>query len=267
MSPRCGYTAAARNPADAKDVAVAQPRIPRERSLTYGLVETLGQRIVTGAFATQPFPTEGELSRQYGTSRSVTREAVKMLTAKGLLRARPRQGTNVTLESQWNLLDPDVLRWLLERKFSLQLLAEFTEMRLAIEPAAAALAARRADREAIEQIRAGLERMQAAGQGDDEPVAADIAFHTAVLAATGNRFFAQLDPMINTALRISIRFTNRIKGRTAGIAQHEEVLDAIVAGDAERATLAMRALIGEVLELIATAQAPPSARRSGRSSA
>ena len=238
---------------------MAQPRIPRERSLTYGLVETLGQLIVTGAFATQPFPTEGELSRQHGTSRSVTREAVKMLTAKGLLQARPRQGTSVTPEAQWNLLDPDVLRWLLERKFSLRLLAEFTEMRLAIEPAAARLAARRADPDAVAQIRDGLRRMVAAGLGDEEPVTADIAFHTAILAATGNRFYAQLDPLINTALRISIRFTNRVKGRAAGIAGHEEVLDAIAAGDAERAGLAMHALLSEVLELIEAAAAHPGA--------
>ncbi len=240
---------------------MALTRIPRDRSLTYGLVESLGQLIVTGSFDAKPFPTEGELSRQHGTSRSVTREAVKMLTAKGLLQARPRQGTSVTPEAQWNLLDPDVLRWLLERKFSLQLLAEFTEMRLAIEPAAAALAANRADREAIGHIRAGLERMKAAGQGEDEPVVADIAFHTAVLGATGNRFFAQLDPLINTALRISIRFTNRIKGRTAGIAQHEEVLEAIAAGDAARAALAMRTLIEEVLALIAAASAQGGAVR------
>ncbi len=247
---------------------MALPRIPRERSLTYGLVESVGQLIVTGAYDVQPFPTEGELSRQHGTSRSVTREAVKMLTAKGLLQARPRQGTSVTPEAQWNLLDPDVLRWLLERKFSLQLLAEFTEMRLAIEPAAAALAAKRADREAIGRIREGLERMKAAGQGEDEPVAADIAFHTAVLAATGNRFFAQLDPLINTALRISIRFTNRIKGRAAGIAHHEEVLDAIAAGDAERAALAMRSLVGEVLALITAASAQPgTARKAARRTA
>lgn len=243
-------------------------KIQYERSLTYGLVETMGQLIVTGAFDATPFPTEGELSRQHGTSRSVTREAVKMLTAKGLLQARPRQGTSVTPESQWNLLDPDVLRWLLERKFSLQLLGEFTEMRLAIEPAAAALAARRADGAGIGRIREGLQRMRAAGHGEDEPVSADIAFHTAVLAATGNRFYEQLDPLINTALRISIRFTNRIKGRAAGFARHEEVLDAITAGDAERAALAMRSLIEDVLTLITAASAHPRtprkvARRAG----
>ena len=235
--------------------AVPPPSIPRDRSLTYGLVESLGQLIVTGEFDTRPFPTEGELSRRHGTSRSVTREAVKMLTAKGLLQGRPRQGTSVTPEEHWNLLDPDVLRWLLERKFSLKLLAEFTEMRLAIEPAAAALAAQRADAPALANMRAGFKRMVAAAKGEDETVAADIAFHTAVLAATGNRFFAQLDPLINTALRISIRFTNRIKGRAADISQHEEVLNAVLAGDPGRASDAMRALIAEVLELIAAAGA------------
>ena len=260
-SPGARYTCGAHHGAEPKDTSVALPIIPPDRSLTYGLVESLGQLIVTGAYDTKPFPTEGELSRQHGTSRSVTREAVKMLTAKGLLQARPRQGTRVTPEARWNLLDPDVLRWLLERKFSLQLLAEFSEMRLAIEPAAAALAASRADHAAIGRIRDGLERMKAARHGEDEPVAADIAFHTAVLAATGNRFYAQLDALINTALRISIRFTNRIKGRAAGIARHEEVLDAIAAGDPERAALAMRALVQEVLALIGTASAQTGAAR------
>lgn len=231
------------------------PNIPRDRSLTYALVESLGQLIVTGEFDAKPFPTEGELSRQHGTSRSVTREAVKMLTAKGLLRARPRQGTSVTPEKHWNLLDPDVLRWLLERKFSLELLTEFTEMRLAIEPAAAALAAKRADAPALAGLRAGYQRMTAAAKGEDEAVVADIAFHTAVLAATGNRFFAQLDPLINTALRISIRLTNRIKGRAADLAQHREVLNAILAGDADRASDAMRVLVSEVIELISAASA------------
>ena len=243
---------------------MANPNIPRDRNLTYGLVESLGQLIVTGEFDVKSFPTEAALSRRHGTSRSVTREAVKMLTAKGLLQARPRQGTSVTPEEHWNLLDPDVLRWLLERKFSLKLLAEFTEMRLAIEPAAAAFAASRSDARAFANMRAGFQRMRAAARGEDEPVAADIAFHTAVLAATGNRFFAQLDPLINTALRISIRFTNRIKGRAADIAQHEEVLNAILAGEATRAAGAMRSLITEVLDLISSAEAGGSARRGAR---
>ena len=237
-------------------------RVPGDRNLTYGLVESLGRSIVAGRFESKSFPTEGELSNQHGTSRSVTREAVKMLTAKGLLRARPRQGTSVTSESHWNLLDPDVLRWLLERKFSLPLLKEFTEMRLAIEPAAVALAATRVDAATVARIEASLDRMKAADRGEGDAVEADIAFHTALLGASGNRFFANLDQLVNTALRISIRFTNSIKGRSASIPQHEEVLDAVRAHDAERASAAMRRLILDVLELIAAA-APRNA--GGRS--
>lgn len=237
-------------------------RIPGDRNLTYGLVESLGRSIVAGRFESRSFPTEGELAHQNGTSRSVTREAVKMLTAKGLLRARPRQGTSVTSESHWNLLDPDVLRWLLERKFSLSLLKEFTEMRLAIEPAAVALAAARVDAATVARIEASLERMKAADRGEGDAVEADIAFHTALLGASGNRFFANLDQLVNTALRISIRFTNSIKGRSASIPQHEEVLDAVRAHDPERASAAMRRLILDVQALIAAA-APRNA--GGRS--
>ena len=118
------------------------------QNLTQTIVQNLGKDIVTGRHtADQPFPIEAELCETYGASRSVLREAVKMLTAKGLLSARPRQGTRVQPEENWNLLDPDVLSWLLERKLSLPLLAEFAEMRLAVEPMAAHLAARSASKE------------------------------------------------------------------------------------------------------------------------
>lgn len=223
------------------------------QSLTYGLVEQLGQAVVTGEYAAVGFPTEGELSKQFGASRTVTREAVKMLTAKGLLSARPRHGTVVEPEAHWNMLDPDVLRWLLERKFSLRLLAEFTEMRLGIEPAAAALAARNADAAGLAQIQHGLDRMKASALGEDDPLAADIAFHIAILNATKNPFYRELHELVNTALRISIRFTNRIQGRTASIPSHQDVAEAIFARDAERASAAMRAIIFDVLELIRAA--------------
>jgi len=219
-------------------------------SLTYGLVEALGQAIVTGEYEVSGFPTEAGISAQYGASRTVTREAVKMLTAKGLLSARPRHGTIVEPNGKWNMLDPDVLRWLLERKFSLRLLTEFTEMRLAIEPTAAGLAARKADETAITEIQRGLDRMEKAARGEDDPLSADIAFHIAILNATDNTFYRQLDELVNTALRISIRFTNRIKGRTASIPAHAEVLNAIIRRDPAGAEAAMRQIIIDVLDLI-----------------
>lgn len=219
-------------------------------NLTYELLEELGRAIVTGKYENEPFPIEAELAKRYEVSRSVTREAVKMLTAKGLLIARPRLGTLVQPPSAWNLFDVHVLRWLLDRQVSVELLRQFSQLRIAIEPEAAALAAQFANEEAIHEITLGLERMKAAERGLDDTLNADIAFHVAILRASENPFFIQLRDMVSTALQASIRMTNRIKGRTASVADHEMVRDAIVARDADGARKAMRLLIGEVLTLI-----------------
>jgi DNA-binding FadR family transcriptional regulator len=220
------------------------------RNLTYGLLEVLGRAIVVGDYQDRAFPTEAELAKQHGVSRSVTREAVKMLTAKGLLGARPKQGTFVQPNENWNLFDTDVLRWLLDRKLSIGLLRQFNELRIAVEPQAAALAASRAAPAQVAAIAAGLARMREAERGLDDSLDADIAFHVAVLRASGNPFYTQFRDVVATALRTSIRFTNRISGRTASIADHAAVHDAISRGDAEAAHQAMRYLINDVLSLI-----------------
>ncbi|MDR6788306.1 DNA-binding FadR family transcriptional regulator [Sphingomonas sp. BE138] len=220
------------------------------RNLTYGLHEVLGRAIVVGDYADRPFPNEADIVREHGVSRSVTREAVKMLAAKGLLGARPKQGTFVRPQDAWNLLDPDVLRWLLEREASIDLLRHFNELRIGVEPEAAALAARGATAEQQQAISAGLAQMVAAERGEDDTLDADIAFHVAVLRASNNPFFLQFREMVSTALRTSIRFTNRIAGRSASIAEHTAVRDAILAGDAAAAHETMRGLIVNVLTLI-----------------
>ena len=222
------------------------------QSLTYEMVQRLGQEIVTGVYGPDnPFPIEAVLCKRLGASRSVLREAVKMLTTKGLLNARPRQGTWVEPESNWNLLDPDVLRWLLDRKFSPALLLEFSQVRLAIEPMAASLAARHADDGAKAAIMAALDRMCAADHGEDDPLESDIAFHAAILRASGNRFLDQLRDLTDAALRTSIRLTNRRKGvRLASIADHQRVAVAIMAADPDAARQAMTDLLLEVMVLI-----------------
>jgi len=227
------------------------------RNLTYGMLDALGRAIVTGVYDGKRFPTEAELTIQHGVSRSVTREAVKMLTAKGLLSARPKQGTIVQPAASWNLFDADVLRWLLERKFSIALLRHFNELRLAIEPAAAALAAVNTDAEAKTLIRVGYDRMVAAEAGDDDPLDADIAFHLAILRGSDNPFFVQFQEVVSTALRTSIRFTNRFKGRSASLPAHKAVLDAIEVGEQLAARSAMKAIIDDVVALIANAAIAP----------
>jgi DNA-binding FadR family transcriptional regulator len=236
------------------------------QNLTYGIANELGIAIVTGLYlAGSPIPIEAQLCRKYGASRSALREAVKMLAAKGLLGARPRRGTWVQPEEKWNLLDPDVLGWLLERKYSAALLIEFTEIRLAVEPGAATLAARVAGREEKAAIRHAIERMHAADRGDDDPLDSDIAFHVAVLRATRNRFYAQLTGFTATALRFSIQTTNRYKGvQLASIADHKKVADAILAGKAVAAGQAMHKLIQEALDLICKREAQQATRRLAR---
>jgi DNA-binding FadR family transcriptional regulator len=224
------------------------------RNLTYGMLDMLGKAIVIGQYDDRPFPTEADLAKQYDVSRSVVREAVKMLGAKGLLTARPRKGTTIQSTDRWNLFDIDVLRWLLDRKFSLTVLRQFSELREAIEPAAAALAAGAHTPDGLAMIEAGYARMEAAEHGDDDPLEADIAFHIAILRASANPFYAQFRDVVTTALRTSIRFTNRFKGRTASLPQHKLVLDAITDRKPEEARAAMAALIADVMVLISDAE-------------
>ena len=236
----------------------------RGQSLTHQITHNLGIAIVTGVYsADNPIPIEADLCRKYNASRPVLREAVKMLTAKGLLVSRPRLGTRVRPEDHWNMLDPDVLEWLLERKSSPGLLMEFNQIRLAVEPGAAALAARVATAADKAALNAAIGRMQAAEDGNDDPLDSDIAFHVAVLRASRNRFYAQLAGFIASALRFSIRTTNRYKGvRLASSADHKKVADAIIAGRPDAASDAMRKLIQEAMDLI-NRRAKPQRKRRG----
>ncbi len=231
-------------------------------NLTRTMLDTLGKAIVTGRYEDRPFPTEAEIAKAHGVSRSVTREAVKMLTAKGIVSARPRQGTTVRPVAHWNLFDVDVLRWMLDRKFSIDLLIHFNQLRLGIEPEAAALAARLHDAAQMQAIDAGLQRMKDAEAGDDDPLDADIAFHVAILHAAHNPFYAQFEEVVATALRTSIRFTNTAKGRSANIPEHAAVARAIERRDGDGARTAMRRIVGDVLDLIDVAgrRLPPSVR-------
>ncbi|MDA9179847.1 MAG: FadR/GntR family transcriptional regulator [Emcibacteraceae bacterium] len=224
----------------------------RGRNLTQNIMSDLGQSIVMGEYDNnKAFPTEAELCEQFNVSRSIIREAVKMLTSKGMLSSRPRQGTKVRSEENWNILDEEVLEWFLKKTVSLSLLREFTEIRLAVEPAAAEIAAQKQNIDDIEKIGTALERMQSAENGLDDPLEADIEFHLALLDASGNRFFKQLKNLSETALRSSIKYTNRQKGvRHADVKAHEKVYFAIKNKMPELAKQEATMLISEVMALL-----------------
>lgn len=218
------------------------------RNFAYAAVETLGLAITSGRYVGADFPNESKLSEQLGVCRATTREVLKMLATKGMLIARPRHGTMVAPEAQWNLLDPDILRWLQKRRFSSRLMIQFMELRLGVEPTAAALAARNADTIDLAHIRDALARMSET-TGEDAATA-DAAFHIAILDATKNLFYRNLHELVNTTLRFSIHPTASREDHALSLAMHGRVADAIAARDPVAAQAAMEAIVRRVLNLV-----------------
>jgi DNA-binding FadR family transcriptional regulator len=211
------------------------------RNLTQLVVNALGQAIVQGKFDDSgSLPTEAELSIQFDTSRSVTREAVKMLTAKGLIVSRPRQGIRVLPVSQWNLFDTAVLHWLLEGQPSDALRREFAEMCWSIAPEAVMLACRTGV--VLDEIAQALQTVEASQGNAQLWLNAHEGFMRAVLHASGNRFFVQMVEFLQATLRLHSTYINRLPRSTE---PHRALCQALIEGRADAAATAMRRLMRE----------------------
>ena len=170
---------------------------------------------------------------------------------KGLISSRPKQGITVNPETNWNLYDSDVLEWILKSKPSLHLLKEFTQVRFAIEPMAAKLAAENATPAQINQMETALYRISEAQEGLEDQLDAHINFLNMILVASGNRFFIQLTQFVDAALRVSIRYTNQVKGiSNTDVTFHVKVFNAIKNGDASTAQKLIYDVLSEALTLI-----------------
>ncbi len=181
------------------------------RNLTQQLAHELGQAILQGKFVIgSNLPSEADISKQYTISRTATREAVKMLTAKGLISSRPRQGIRVLDISNWSLFDPDVLNWILTSKPDLSMLKKFQELRIAIEPQAAYLAANKIQTEELITMESALTVICNEDNSTDDILAAKILFYRTILFASKNPFFIQLQSFTDTILKLTARFTNQI---------------------------------------------------------
>jgi DNA-binding FadR family transcriptional regulator len=224
----------------------------RNFNLSQRMSQELGRQIVCGFYdRKESLPTEADLCEQFGVSRSAVREAVKMLSAKGLIASKPRQGIRIQPEEQWNIFDTDLLRWSLESNPSMAVLKEFLEMRLAIEPEAASLAAKHAATENIEAIEAALECMRNPDMSAEAQLEADIEFHVSILYATNNRFYIRLRDFIQTALRVSIRHTHPMKDNYDEVVQdHANIFNAIKDREQALARQAMSGLVNDALNFI-----------------
>lgn len=196
--------------------------------------------IVGGRFRPgDTLPIESALGNELAVSRTVVREALKALSAKGMVATGPRVGTRVLPMSDWNLFDPDVLDWRLDAGVDATFVRDLMELRLAIEPTAARLAAQAAVQENVAAIGDAYARMVESVAGRGHYLTADLSFHQAVMQATHNQFFIGLVPAFSALLRVSFRLS--VKSRDSAIGSlpaHKRLLDAIAKRDvraAERA--------------------------------
>lgn len=228
----------------------ADPRSTRRASPIRGLlgkiVDDVGRLIVNGTYPPgEALPTEPELMAELDISRTALREAVKILTAKGLLESRTRSGTRVRAREHWNLLDPTLLRLYCEVVEYGRFAQHFQDIRLIIEPEAAARAAEFRTRPQLARLEHAYRAMEAARDAKDW-TPADLSFHEAILDATGNPFMRPLGALISAALETLIAHSFAVsRDPFQSLPAHRRVLEAIREHHASAARQRMRALLAD----------------------
>jgi DNA-binding FadR family transcriptional regulator len=223
-------------------------------------VDHLGAAIVSGRYPPQTsMPPEPLLCEHLGVSRTVVREAVKSLIAKGLVTTGPKVGTRVLPPEQWNWFDPDVIVWQSQVGLTPEFLRDLQELRRVVEPAAVRMAAERSTREDIVEIEAAFQGMRRAVEEGGDYVTHDLRFHQGLLRASRNRMMIQMSKALSALLRTSFEIsTSRQDGPRNSLPLHRAVLDAVISRDAARAETAILVLIDGAREDIETVLASRS---------
>jgi DNA-binding FadR family transcriptional regulator len=222
----------------------SRPRTYPRRGLHGALVHHIGLQIVAGELEPgAPLPEE-QLSRTFEVSRTVLREVIKVLAAKGLVESRPKTGTRVCPRTGWNLLDPDVIAWRIEAQPDQAFMMEIFGIRRLIETAAARFAADRISDEDLVDLQRWYAEMAASTSDVEAYVAADLRFHSTIYQACGSELLAYMGEMLRGAFRTIFTLTTELPGASvAALPLHRDVLDAIVARDPDAAEQAALVLI------------------------
>ena len=236
------------------DVRTSAAKTTKQRkSLNLKVAAEIGVEIVSGRLAVGSLlPAEPELCARFGVSRTVVREAIKLLGSKGLLRTGSGTGTWVLPTDEWNFLDPMVFGWVQDGSDSAQAIDNLFAFRNAIEPAAAAEAARKASLEQLYAIESALEAMSAAKDDFAKWIEADITFHTALYIASNNVFMAPLANLFRQYFQMSFRVSSSNQHHQHCLQEHREVFDAIRDRNPERAHQAVRVLLERAGEDVRT---------------
>ena len=209
------------------------------------IARDLGISIAAGGLLPgDTLPGEVASSVQRAVSRTAYREAVRILAAKGMVESRTRTGTRVSARSRWNILDPEVLGWFLQTRPSAAFVRDLFEVRLMVEPPAAALAAERRTEVQLQAMTASLATMEQLKLSTEAGRAADRAFHHLILEATQNEAVMVLSSSVCAAVRWTTLFKHRVQTAPRDpMPEHLLVLDAIATQDAGAAHAAMTELV------------------------
>lgn len=218
------------------------------------VVHEIGLSIIKGAFPVAAvLPGDLDLMEKYSVSRTVIREAMKTLSAKGLIIARSKVGTKVCEKDSWNLLDYDVLAWHFEAGVDEQFLHYLSEIRLSFEPFACELSARNACQEDLDLLYSLCDQMTEASVTREQRVEIDVTFHLAVLKISKNPIMHSVGSMLEAALS-GILTIGSLRDNDEKVARNAEahlaVVTAIETKDPERAANAMRTIIELDIERI-----------------
>lgn len=208
-------------------------------------VEALALRVLSGRIPEGATLDLTALREELDVSLTALREALKVLSAKGIIDARQKRGTFVRPRSAWNMLDGDVMRWRAAGPPDLTLLENLDEVRGIVEPAAAKLAAARATADDLQALDAALTRMADADGAATEAGDADLAFHRALLAATHNPLLVEMQRVIANGLAQRDQVVHNAGPADDPVPSHRSVADAIRSRDESAAEQAMRDLVAK----------------------
>jgi DNA-binding FadR family transcriptional regulator len=209
------------------------------------IARDIGTAIVSGRYRPgELLHGEIEASDRLKISRTAYREALRILSAKGLIESRPKTGTRINPRVKWHMLDPDVLQWIFAFEPSVSLLENLFELRRVVEPEAAALAANRRSDDQICRMAKALDAMQKHTLATEAGREADQDFHSALLEASGNPFLITLTSGVGAAVAWTTVFKQRHAPlRRDPIPDHRRVFEGVAAGDLEAARAAMLDLV------------------------
>jgi DNA-binding FadR family transcriptional regulator len=218
-------------------------------TLHESVTRTLALRVIQAERAAEPllFPNEAGLCRQLDISRSILREAVKVLADKGMVEVRPRSGTRSRPRAEWNLLDSDILSWEIELEPDARLLRDLCEVRLAIEPTASGFAALRASARELGEIQRCLDQREISvhARKTEEAVALGVQFQAAVVEASHNALFRHLNSLIRRPLEIALSRTGRAPASLIlELESHRTLFEAIRKRDPLAARAASERIVG-----------------------